>query len=214
MRITIDAKQLEGLADKLADLTPQEIARRNVDLLNEVTLRTYDIARSRITAGVNLSDDYLRRRMRVEKATENKPVASIAASGAREDMTRLGVYPNQVRAVPKKSKRDRRRVFSPPGLGAGNKVAGLDVSVLTGSSSYFQRGFIMPLRAPGKDAGYQGFGIFARNRAGRIKQRYGLSVYQLFRFQINNEDYTAAVREDLQRTIMDGAEQRVTEILK
>ena len=214
MRITFDVTKLVDLADNLSELTPQEIARRNVDLLNDVTLRTYDLARTRITTGINLSDDYLRRRMRVDKASETKPVASITASGARQDMSRLVVYPNRVRAVPKKSKRDRRRVFSPVGLGAGMKPDGLDVSVTVGSTKFFERGFMMPLRAPGNDSGYQGYGVFARTRAGKIKQRYGPSVYQLFRFQINDEDYVGQVEADLERTILDGAEQQAIAILK
>lgn len=203
MRVTIDVSQVERLADRLAGLTAVEIARQNVRALNETMDRTYDLSRDRITTGVNLSDEYLRRRMTTQPATEQRPTAEITASGARNAMSRLVTYPVAARPAPKKSMRSRRKVFSPMGIGMSQKQDGIDVSVVRGSENYIERGFLMPLKSPGEDSGYHGFGVFARTRAGKIKQRYGPSVYQLFRYQINSETFIQEVEDDLERSLMD-----------
>ena len=205
LALKIDTRELDTLRDRLGEMTGEEIGRATVTALNGVVDRAYELSRERMTAGINLSDDYLRRRMRVEHATKGKPVASITASGARDDMTVLGRFDAKPRAVPNKTQRPTgpRRVPVQP----GHKQAGVTVSVTKGNEDFIERGFMLPLKR-GKEAGGNGFGVFARSRDGTLKHRYGPSVYQLFAYQAQTVSYAA--EEDLEETLIE----QVTEVLQ
>ena len=205
LALNIDTRELDTLRDRLGEMTGEEIGRATVTALNGVVDRAYELARERMIAGINLSDDYLRRRMRVEHATKGKPVASITASGARDDMTVLGRFDAKPRAVPTKTQRPAgpRRVPVQP----GQKQAGVTVSVTKGNSDFIERGFMLPLRR-GTQAGGNGYGVFARSRDGTLKHRYGPSVYQLFAYQAQTISYAA--EEDLEETLIE----QVTEVLQ
>ena len=205
LALKIDTRELDTLRDRLGEMTGEEIGRATVTALNGVVDRAYELARERMIAGINLSDDYLRRRMRVEHATKGKPVASITASGARNDMTVLGRFDAKPRAVPTKTQRPPgpRRVPVQP----GQKQAGVTVSVTRGNEDFIERGFMLPLRR-GTQAGGNGYGVFARSRDGTLKHRYGPSVYQLFAYQVQTVSYAA--EEDLEETLIE----QVTEVLQ
>ena len=205
LALKIDTRELDTLRDRLGEMTGEEIGRATVTALNGVVDRAYELSRERMIAGINLSDDYLRRRMRVEHATKGKPVASITASGARDDMTVLGRFDAKPRAVPTKTQRPAgpRRVPVQP----GQKQAGVTVSVTKGNADFIERGFMLPLRR-GTQAGGNGYGVFARSRDGTLKHRYGPSVYQLFAYQVQTVSYAA--EEDLEETLIE----QVTEVLQ
>lgn len=205
LALKIDARELDTLRDRLGEMTGEEIGRATVTALNGAVDRAYELSRERMIAGINLSDDYLRRRMRVEHATKGKPVASITASGARDDMTVLGRFDAKPRAVPTKTQRPvgPRRVPVQP----GQKQAGVTVSVTKGNADFIERGFMLPLRR-GTQAGGNGYGVFARSRDGTLKHRYGPSVYQLFAYQAQTISYAA--EEDLEETLIE----QVTEVLQ
>ena len=205
LALKIDTHELDTLRDRLGEMTGEEIGRATVTALNGVVDRAYELSRERMIAGINLSDDYLRRRMRVEHATKGKPVASITASGARDDMTVLGRFDAKPRAVPTKTQRPAgpRRVPVQP----GQKQAGVTVSVTKGNADFIERGFMLPLRR-GTQAGGNGYGVFARSRDGTLKHRYGPSVYQLFAYQAQTVSYAA--EEDLEETLIE----QVTEVLQ
>ena len=205
LALKIDTRELDTLRDRLGEMTGDEIGRATVTALNGVVDRAYELSRERMIAGINLSDDYLRRRMRVEHATKGKPVASITASGARNDMTVLGRFDAKPRAVPTKTQRPAgpRRVPVQP----GQKQAGVTVSVTKGNADFIERGFMLPLKR-GTEAGGNGFGVFARSRDGTLKHRYGPSVYQLFAYQAQTVSYAA--EEDLEETLIE----QVSEVLQ
>ena len=205
LALKIDTRELDTLRDRLGEMTGEEIGRATVTALNGVVDRAYELSRERMIAGINLSDDYLRRRMRVEHATKGKPVASITASGARNDMTVLGRFDAKPRAVPTKTQRPAgpRRVPVQP----GQKQAGVTVSVTKGNADFIERGFMLPLKR-GTEAGGNGFGVFARSRDGTLKHRYGPSVYQLFAYQAQTVSYAA--EEDLEETLIE----QVSEVLQ
>lgn len=184
--INIDVTALAGFADRLGTLSVEQIADGGVQALNDVVDATYDVARERMNAGINLSDDYLRRKMRVDHATRGKPEASITAFGSSEgrkqNNTVLGRFdPKVVTVAASESKSWAGRI---PGVAKGSKQAGVTIEVVRGSRSsrFVPRGFLLPLKR-GKEAGGNGFGVFARRKNGDIKHRYGPSVYQLFAFQ-------------------------------
>ncbi|AXY83372.1 hypothetical protein [Acidovorax phage ACPWH] len=204
--LQIDASKVEELSGRLSEISGYEIGKASVGALNEVVDRTYELARDRMTAGINLDDAYLRRRMSVEHATSSRPEASITASGARGAMTTLGRYsPNPVLVNTKTGKgKGNPRL----GIPAGQKQAGVTVEVIRGqrNDGFVPRGFLLPLRRGAEDGG-NGFGVFARTRDGKLRHRYGPSVYQLFAYQAAR--FTDEVTDDLEATLVERVAQAV-----
>lgn len=209
--LRIDMAQVEALTGKLGKLEPAELGSNLVSAINEVADRAYDFARKRMTDSVNLTDDYVRRKMVVQAATTQRPEARITASGAREDMTVLGRYDAKMILAPRKTTNRARPTTGGLRIPSGMRQNGVEVKVRkTGGDSEIEYGFLQPLRA-GKTDGGNGLGVFARSKSGVKRHRYGPAVYQLFRTQMPN--ITDDVGEDLQRTVGDAAEANLREIL-
>ena len=197
--LKIDASQVVKLGERLAQATGEEIGLASVTALNEVVDRTYELARDKMIAGINLTDDYLRRRMTVAHATPGKPVASITASGARNATTVLGRYDAKPVIVANNKGRPGKGNKA-LGIPPGQKQAGVTVEVTRGQTSdgFVPRGFLLPLNR-GTEAGGNGMGVFARSRDGKLRHRYGPSVYQLFAYQV--ERIVNDVTDDLEDTL-------------
>lgn len=197
--LKIDASQVVKLGERLAQASGEEIGRASTTALNEVVDRTYDLARDKMIAGINLTDDYLRRRMTVAHATPGKPVASITASGARNATTVLGRYDAKPVIVANNKGRPGKGNKA-LGIPPGQKQAGVTVEVTRGRTSdgFVPRGFLLPLNR-GTEAGGNGMGVFARTRDGKLRHRYGPSVYQLFAYQV--ERIVNDVTDDLEDTL-------------
>lgn len=209
--LRIDMAQVEALTGKIGKLEPAELGSNLVSAINEVADRAYDFARKRMTDSVNLTDDYVRRKMVVQAATAQRPEARITASGAREDMTVLGRYDAKMILAPRKTTNRARPTTGGLRIPSGMRQNGVEVKVRkTGGDSEIEYGFLQPLRA-GKTDGGNGLGVFARSKSGVKRHRYGPAVYQLFRTQMPN--ITDDVGEDLQRTVGDAAEANLREIL-
>lgn len=209
--LRINMAQVEALTGKIGKLEPAELGSNLVSAINDVADRAYDFARKRMTDSVNLTDDYVRRKMVVQAATAQRPEARITASGAREDMTVLGRYDAKMILAPRKTTNRARPTTGGLRIPSGMRQNGVEVKVRkTGGDSEIEYGFLQPLRA-GKTDGGNGLGVFARSKSGVKRHRYGPAVYQLFRTQMPN--ITDDVGEDLQRTVGDAAEANLREIL-
>lgn len=197
--LKIDAAQVVKLGERLAQVSGEEIGRASVTALNEVVDRTYELARDKMIAGINLTDDYLRRRMTLQHATPGKPVASITASGARNATTVLGRYDAKPVIVANNKGRPGKGNKA-LGIPPGQKQAGVTVEVTRGnvSDGFVPRGFLLPLNR-GTEAGGNGMGVFARTKDGKLRHRYGPSVYQLFAYQV--ERIVNDVADDLEDTL-------------
>lgn len=197
--LKIDASQVVKLGERLAQASGEEIGRASVTALNEVVDRTYELARDKMIAGINLTDDYLRRRMTLQHATPGKPVASITASGARNATTVLGRYDAKPVIVANNKGRPGKGNKA-LGIPPGQKQAGVTVEVTRGnvSDGFVPRGFLLPLNR-GTEAGGNGMGVFARTKDGKLRHRYGPSVYQLFAYQV--ERIVNDVTDDLEDTL-------------
>ena len=197
--LKIDATQVQKLGERLAQASGEEIGKASVTALNDVLDRTYALARDKMIAGINLDDQYLRRRMSVSHATPAKPVASITASGARNAVTVLGRYDAKPVIVTNNKGRPgkgNKRLAIP----SGQKQGGVTVEVTRGnvSDGFVPRGFLLPLNR-GTEAGGNGMGVFARTKDGKLRHRYGPSVYQLFAYQV--EHILNDVTDDLEDTL-------------
>lgn len=214
-RVTIDTRELDALGARLAELTPAQLAASLVDAINATTDRAYELGRSRMLAGINLTDDYVQRKMRVEHATEGNPVATIVASGARKDMTSLSHY-GAMQETKKVTWTNEwiaaRHTFGAwpgwtrrtgaPGVGieVGQKADGKTVEVTRGKRKRLGSQFSIP----GKKDNDGNLLIFRRTESGKLQSLTGPSVYQLFRVAAGLiEDQ---VGDDLQSSIAEAAE--------
>ena len=176
--VKIDIDQVLALAGDLGRVDAQTFGTAAQAALNETIDRTYQLASDRMTAGINLSDDYLRRRMTTEHASGKTLEASITASGDRAAQTRLATYDAQMVIVPRKTTRaSRSRGVLPLN---GGRQAGVTVTVSRGAPKTGASLFMLPLRA-GAVLGDK-FGVFVREKR-RIKHLYGPAVYQLLAHQ-------------------------------
>ena len=205
--VKIDIDQVLVLAGDLGRVDAQTFGTAAQAALNETIDRTYQLASDRMTAGINLSDDYLRRRMTTEHARGKTLEASITASGDRAAQTRLATYDAQMVIVPRKTTRaSRSRGVLPLN---GGRQAGVTVTVSRGAPKTGASLFMLPLRA-GAVLGDK-FGVFVREKR-RIKHLYGPAVYQLLAHQAPR--ITDEVADDLQRTLLDRVGDEVDRILK
>ena len=205
--VKIDIDQVLALAGDLGRVDAQTFGTAAQAALNETIDRTYQLASDRMTAGINLSDDYLRRRMTTEHASGKTLEASITASGDRAAQTRLATYDAQMVIVPRKTTRaSRSRGVLPLN---GGRQAGVTVTVSRGAPKTGASLFMLPLRA-GAVLGDK-FGVFVREKR-RIKHLYGPAVYQLLAHQAPRT--TDEVADDLQRTLLDRVGDEVDRILK
>lgn len=191
--IEIDPSQIKGLADKLAGLTPEQLGALTVAALNEATDNVYELARQRIRASVNLSDEYIKRKMTVTHASANKLTATITASGARPDITSLSHYGAMQETNPVNWSNQRiqaaghkfgkwpgwteRTGSAPLGIAVNQKAAGKSVEVKPGARKSMTPMFSIPGKTD-KDGNLL---IWKRNAANKLQVLAGPSVYQLFR---------------------------------
>lgn len=174
---TVDVRQLARVADRLSRVDDAMLDKSMVGELNKIVDETFDEARGRMNAGINLEDAYLRSKMDVIHATPERGLrAEIIARGGRSDQTPLGRYfAGQATAPAPRAKGDPSR-----GIAPGRKRAGVTVEVSRGAPKLIKNAFTMPLRA-GATAGGNGLGVFTRSKYGVVQHRYGPAVYQLFR---------------------------------
>lgn len=196
----IKVDQVATLADRIGSLDASALSKATSDALNSTVDTTYELARKRITADVNIADDYLRRRMEVDHATPTKNSATITATGDPKRMTRLAHYQAQMVVVPRKTTTPSRAKGSILNLGPGVKQGGVKVNVMR--PAHLGSAFMLPLKAG--NAQGEKLGVFIRDGK-RLKHLYGPSVYQLFRYQAEqlNDEVAEDLRENLLAQVSD-----------
>lgn len=207
--VEISTSAVEKLAGQVKRISePEVLQKAAVNAVNKVTDRTYDLARRGMNEGINLDDDYIRRRLRVQHA-DTIPRATITADGNNVVLGRYNpkMVMRPVRNVAR-AKGDAKRGIA-PGLRAG----GVTVEVTRGAPKLIQTGFLLPLKR-GTEAGGNGIGVFTRERDGSIKHRYGPSVYQLFLATTEQLINSEIVQDDLQETALDELELAIQKALE
>ncbi|MEN9317356.1 MAG: hypothetical protein RIS35_3749 [Pseudomonadota bacterium] len=206
--IKVDATAVNELAQRLGEISSESLGERLVDTVNEVAKSAYELSRDTITADMNLTDSYIRRRMELREATKARPTAEIIASGARVDITGLGHYGAlQLSKTARWSESDGaergiavgpwplwepRRGDPARRIGPGEKAAGIRVEVRRGNAKPIRRAFTIPgivHTSDGSPVVFEGTGAPGRLKEGEkrktprqgVQALYGPSVYQLFR---------------------------------
>lgn len=216
--IKIDVSELEGLADKLAGLTPEAVGALMVDAINETADGAYNLARKTMLGGINLTDSYIQRKMKVEHATTSKPEASIVAFGGKGFTTGLSHYGamQSTKGVNWSNERikaaghifgkwpgwTRRTGNEPLGIAVNSKASGKSVEVVRGSRK--KMGPIFSI--PGKKDNDGNLILFRNTGGKKVQALTGPSVYQLFRVAAGTiED---EVYGDMRQRVIDAAERQ------
>lgn len=206
--VSISIDQVLEMAGAVGRIDAQVFGAAAQAALNETVDRTYQLAADRMTAGINLSDDYLRRRMTTQHASGASLEASITAPGDRAGLTRLASYDAAMVIVPRKTTRASRSRGALP-LNGGRQ-AGVSVTVTRGAPKTGASLFMLPLRA-GTELGDK-FGVFVRDKGSKkLKHLYGPSVYQLLNYQAPR--IADEVSDDLQHTVLNRLGDEIDRIL-
>ncbi len=207
---TSDALRTIGSVERTATAVNRSVYRA----INRVAEKTMTRSRREIVSQVNLTQPYVRERMKLEKATPSKSVAIISA---RVRPTRLATF-NAKQLIRKANARRaaaldarRRGLYGSGdkmrGIPAGSVSAGVSVKVKrAGSRKRMSGAFFVPLKRGTDAPGSNGMGVFIRTGTGRkaIKHLYGPSVDQVFSGVI--EDIKPDVQEQLQEAVVKQAE--------
>lgn len=193
MRVEVDISQIEALAGRLNDVGVEGLGETVIRVVNNVIDEVYDTSRQRMNAGINLDDEYLRQRMTVAHATSHANAqATITVDGSPGRMTRLARYDPIQTMVPSKK--------------GGTKRGGVSVEVTRGARKDMQWGFFKKLNSG------NGLGLFTRDKDGRVRHRYGPSVYQLFNHYLSiSQD---EIRVNLETQLVDAINLQLTKVIE
>lgn len=190
----VDTKALEATGVALGDLSGGDVGKAIVSSLNEVVDGAYDLARKRMGAGINLSDDYLRRKMVVEHATNKKPEASVLAMGLDTPLSQFQVMQkvkpvnwsnSRIQGMGKKFGKwpgwTKRTGNQRIGIAVDSKSDGQSAMVTRGARSDFGHVFAIA----GKKDNSGNLLVFSRKQGSdKMRTLLGPSVYQLFKYQL------------------------------
>jgi len=215
--LTISDEGLERLSENLGKLSAEEFERVARRTVNEVGQRTYDLARGRMNEGLSLTDAYLTNKLKFRPADEGK----VARSTVRADggLTTLGHY--NPRIITQKVKRPERSKGNPAlGIAAGQKLDVVTVAVRRGARKIVREDsrdvFMVPKfrDSEGNPLIFQRLPGKTSSGKSRLKALLGPSVYQLFRYQITNNNLTTDVEDDLTETLGQFAEAAVGDLIR
>lgn len=197
----VDITQVQGFVERLDALTPERLGLVITTTLNQVVDRAYVLGRERMILGVNLTDDYLRRRMRVKYATANNQTAEITTSYGG-----IGVSQFKPEQTQRTALSPLRKLKGDPGRGIarGEKQGGVSVEVTRGSRKQIRLPGVFT--APGiKDTEgnpfvFQRVGGRTSSGKSKIRRLFGPSPYQLFKRQIPTLE--EPVTDDMKETLL------------
>jgi hypothetical protein len=211
--LKIDSADLARAGARLGELTGEELGKVIVTSLNDVIDSAYDLARNRMNAGINVTDDYMRRTMSVEHATAQRPMAAIVARGT---LTGISHFKPEQRMQPV-LRPNRSRGDPARGIPRGQKTAGVSVEVTRGARKALKssRVFIAPgLRdTEGNPLVFRREGGSTRSGKDKLQRLLGPSVYQLFAYQVKGV-FLEETEEALAETLADQAEAALQKALE
>lgn len=238
--VKVDVNEIEALADRLGAIDAQGLSHVIVDTLNQVGEETFVLARRRMTAQINLSEEYVGSRMVFNKATTSGrvPSAEIIAKGQNTFLTGLGHYgalqeSREARWSMEDGKAkgynigpwpkwEERKGDPGRGIDSGEKQAGVSVEVTRGSRKMMGNAFTIPGKKHSDGSpvvfvgkGVPGKGVMDRKRRESrqaVRALYGPSVYQLFRAAAS--DLSDDVTDNLEQAIVAGVEYEITKAFK
>lgn len=229
---TVDVRPVLDLADLIGKLGGERLGEVVVESLNEAGESAYELSQKRILRGVNLTEEYVKRRLEKTKATKGRPTYVIESAGS--NTTSLGHYGALVNREPVNWTNDRIKRFGPwPGWTrrqGDDKQAGVSVEVTRGNRKELggsNKPFIIPggkfkdksgnplifrgTGNPGRSKGESRPGHPARKKPRQaIEALYGPSVYQLFRSTIPL--VRDEIEDDIENRLLANVEAAIQEV--
>lgn len=223
----IDATQLDAAVSQLGQIDEDRFSAGIVGVLNDTMNRTYELSRKTMLAGINLTDNYVQRKMETRPATPSRPVAEIVAPVGKDFNTPLSHYgalamPKAVRWKQPTGKTGPWPLFTPRtgdparGIAAGEKPGGVSVEVARGARKPMGGVFTLPGKKDreGNLLLFRGLGVPGRSMSPtknsqypqrktprqRVEVLHGPSVYQLFR--VAGARIEDDVRQDLEESVV------------
>ncbi len=194
--ILIDATAVQRLAARLGDINAEALGQVSRQAVNDTADAIYELARPRMIAGINLTDEYVKSKMEVRHASASgRAQAVILAKGSKPYQTQLRNYGALQKTQDVNWSNERIAAAGHPfgkwpgwtkrkgdkarGIPVDQKQAGISVEVTRGTRQMIEHGFLVQLNNG------NGMGVATRSKGakgeGAYKVRYGPSVYQLFR---------------------------------
>ncbi len=197
----VDVSQLEDFAGRLENLSAEKLHLATIGTLNQVVDRAYVLGRERMLLGINLSDDFLQRRMEVRYATRTQRYAQITTHYGG-----IGVshFRPQQTVRPAVSPVRKLKGDPPRGIALGDKQGGVSVEVTRGARKRIRLPGVFT--APnikdteGNPFVFQRMGGRTRTGRDRLRRLFGPSPYQLFKHQIPLLE--EPVMEDMRETLL------------
>jgi hypothetical protein len=229
--ITINAADVEHVAQSLVKLTGQSLGEASVSAVNKVTQRTFDTARQLMIENINLTEGYVSSQMSVRLATDPRdPKATITANRRGVRGTTLASYGAQVVMADVNWKNEEiiarghkfgkwpgwtKRKGNPAlGIPENMKAAGFTVSVKRGEARRFQRSasgnhysFLIPVGGRLMPVTR----LKGKRGKGSLEVLRGPSPWQLFRSVIPR--MRSDIEQDLQKTLINEVDFYIEEML-
>lgn len=228
--IAVDVSDLDRFANNLGDLTAEQLGASLVDAINETADSAYDLARKNMLRGINLTDEYVQRKMQVDHATESKPSATITAFGITTSLSHYGAMQllqvdnwtnDRIQGAghkfgsigPGGFKWTKRTGRDALGIPVDMKSRGKSVEVIRGQHARLGSQFSIP----GKKDSDGNLLIFRRKNGQKghdaaLEVLAGPSVYQLFRVAAGVIE--GEVADNLESAVVDIAERQLKKAME
>jgi len=218
--IRIKASGLVGFAGDLSRVDPKTLGDSMVEVVNEVAESAYELSRKTILSGINLTENYVERKMRLDPATKGRPRAEIVAPVGKGYFTNASHYGamsvaqpvnwtnEQIRSMGHKFGKwpgwTRRTGTPHAGIPENQKRRKTTVEVVKGSRKSIGKKFTLPgvEDRDGNAILFKNVGPGGKEKKGLIEPVLGPSVYQLFSVAIGRirDDVADELRDAVIRT--------------
>lgn len=201
-KVQVDVSDVEGLADNLAKLSGEEINRVTAQAINK-TAEWVDEETHRRATGINLEPAYLKAFRSIEPANSNKLKATVTTEG---NATGLDRYKPQIKTTATKSSRRRLKGNPALGIAVGDKPMAVTVEVTRGTRKEIKNKNIFVnsgIRDPSSGNPLVMERLPGKTRSGKsvLVRRLGPSPYQLFKHQLNDEQFIEQAQDYLEREL-------------
>jgi hypothetical protein len=177
--IRINPKALISAASEL-DGFAGSVSETALAVVNRETRRFEQVLQKGMGENIALDPGYIRSQMTFDPATSARSIR--ARITTRGSLVVLGHYSPKTIYVPATSRRKSFKGDAKRGIPAGQKNAGVQVTVKPSAPRAIPGAFTMTLRR-GTQAG-DSVGVFTRSPAGGLVHRYGIAPYSLFKYQV------------------------------
>lgn len=213
-KISLTSTDLESVASSLRHLGAEALGNAALKAVNTVADRTYQNTVTGMTAGINLSDEFVRSKTELQLATNpNDATATLLANGNSAQPSTLNTYGAAIVTGAVKNPK-RARGNASVGVPKGYRQLGFNVSVGRGKTDFFSESksgstYFFIVRLPNGQLLTVARAKDARGK-GSLQGLYGPSVLQLFNFQINKN--VDAITQDLADTFANEVQNQVDQL--